>query len=177
MAYRGDKLVLGLVQTLELPDLQTQFELTDDLPCKRLEGALLLGSNCPGFICDDAQGANLEIILHHQWCTRIEFYVRGPGGQRIVMKSFIQGGILDHKNTVTKNGMRAESDFTGCFACIQAMAGFKPLPVVIDQAHQRNGRVADLCRQIGKVVIGLFFKRIEDIELVLSADTLRFVFR
>ena len=46
---------------------------------------------------------------------------------------------------------------------------------MIDQADQGNGRIADACRKVGEIVLGLFFERVENIQPVQSADTFGFI--
>ena len=86
------------------------------------------------------------------------------GDQRIVMKSLVQTGILDHEDLVAKDGMCTKRHLARGLGGIQPMPRLEPLALAIDQTDQGNRRVADLGCQRGEVVVGLFLQGIENLE-------------
>ncbi|MEP6935115.1 MAG: hypothetical protein ABI988_14465 [Nitrospirota bacterium] len=62
-------------------------------------------------------------------------------------------------------------DFTGRHSCLC----LEPLPKGIDQAHQRDRRLANLGCQFDKVVKGLFRLGIENVVPTQCIETRRFV--
>ena len=73
--------------------------------------------------------------------------------------------------------MAAERIVARAAVAIDAVLGFEPLPVVVDERHRADRRAADAGGDARQVVVGLFRQRVEDVEIVQVGETLGLVRR
>lgn len=102
---------------------------------------------------DDAQGAEIVTVGRGDGDARIETNVGISGDQRIGGEAFVLAGIGNLKQLRLLNGVGTERDRTRSLGQIEADAGFKPLPILVDQGNQRDGCIADEGSETGEVVV------------------------
>src|SRR5690606_39538974 len=72
--------------------------------------------------------------------------------QRIVGKTVVFQGVLDHENIRPQDGVAAKGNVSRGFLDPQAITGFEPLTVFVDQRNECNGNVKQLRCQAGNPV-------------------------
>ncbi len=94
------------------------------------------------------------------------------------MKALVGASVGHYHQLAAVDGMPTKRTRTGALAQFpQAQVGLKPLPIAINEGHQRNGGATDMGRQINQIVVGGFKIRIEDVETQQRRLALSFVDR
>ena len=127
------------------------------LPLQRRE----IGARCG---VDDAQGAQRLAIAADQRRAGIEADVRRAGDQRIVGEPRVAGRVGDHEQRLPQHRQRAEGDVARRFFGIEADAGEEALAHILDNADERDRRVAQGRRKSGDVVQGAKAAGVEIVE-------------
>lgn len=126
---------------------------------------------------DDAQRAQLASIGRPQRAPRVEADARSARHQRIVMESCVGQRVGHHENVVAEDRVPAKRDLARCFGHRKADAGLEPLPVLVDQADERDRHPEQSPGQAGQAVEPLFRRGIQDPERPQAVDPGVLVFR
>ena len=110
-----------------------------------------------------AQSANVETVAGAQRRASIKPDVGHAGDKRIFRKSCIFCGVVDNKNVILADCMRAERDFTGGFISLKTDLRLEPLPVVLNTRNQCNRYIKYLRGKPRDPVVGLFRHTVQDL--------------
>ncbi len=112
---------------------------------------------------DDAQRAHGFAIAVDRM-PGVEADVRLAGHQRILGKAGILRRVLDHEQRARLHRVAAERQRARGFRHVQAMVRLEPLPLRIDQRHQRNRHVERHGGQAGKAVEAGLGRGVENLQ-------------
>ena len=99
----------------------------------------IAGGKLVGDGIDRTKGTEHEPFRRRERRTSVKPNGRVGRDEWIIPEPRIFRGVLDDEYTVIEDGMSAERDIARGFRCLQTMVRFKPLPVSIDERHQRDG--------------------------------------
>ena len=72
--------------------------------------------------------------------------------------------------------MRTEGQIARRFRDIEPVYGLEPLPFLVHQTHDRDGRVTDLRGEVGDIVVGSLGERVENVVCPEPCEACGFVF-
>jgi hypothetical protein len=123
-----------------------------------------------------AQRAHRVAVRGHERRARVEADVL-LGHQRVLREARVRLRVVDHEEPLVEDGVRAERDLARRLGHRHADAGLEPLPVRVDQAHEGDGRAADLGGQAGQAVELVLGGRVEDAVLAQRLEAIGLVVR
>ncbi len=100
-------------------------------------------------------------IVRHELSAGVEADIWIGYNQWVVCKPGIFGCIFHDQDIRLKEGVAAKRLVAGRFVRIEALAGFEPLPISINQGNQSNGRIEQRPRHDGDSVESLLNTRVE----------------
>ena len=92
---------------------------------------------------DHAQRAYPAAVTSLEWLPGIEANIGRFGDQWVIGKTRIEQGVGNDEQAVFQDGMTTKGDVAGGFTDIQAYAGFKPLPIAVDQGNHGDRGIED----------------------------------
>ena len=114
-------------------------------------------------------------VRQHQRGAGIKADIRRASHKRVARKPGISGGIRHHHHALTHNRMPAETIRPAGLGRTKPVARFEPLPVSIDQAHQRDGCIKAVGSKPGDdIEIGLG-RRVEHIKAMQRGEPIGLV--
>ena len=141
---QGDIFLTLHVRASEFGVLNLKLHLGDDLPAQDPQGLLLIGGELARFAIDHAKRSNFETVGRDERRTCVEPKMGIVGDEGIGIEALVSERVRHDKEFVLQNGVRAECVVTGGLFEVDADLGLEPLTVMIDQADQRDGSLADL---------------------------------
>jgi hypothetical protein len=100
-------------------------------------GELVVGVG-PRLAIDGTQPTDPLPRWNDQRRTSIRPNLRSPGHERIVGEPRIGRGVRNHVQLGAADRVRAERDAARCLAHVETDARLEPLPVDVDERHQRD---------------------------------------
>ena len=97
------------------------------------------------------------------------------GHEGVVVETVVEGGVFDDHRLLLADGVATERDVAWGLGDIQADLRLEPLPVAVDQTHQRDRDVADLGGERGEVVKRGVFERIQNMVCVKRREAFAFL--
>jgi hypothetical protein len=95
--------------------------------------------------------------------SRVEPQVRIGNAERIIDEAGIEQGVRDDKHLFLQDGVSANRGSERRFPDTQSDFRFEPLTVFVNEVYDCNRCLADERRQSGDMVVGVFFRRVEDV--------------
>ena len=112
-----------------------------------------------------AERADRRTAAQAEWRASVEPNVRRPGYERVECEPCVLCGVANFEDPILFNGVGTERDVALSFTdAIQADVGLEPLPVAVDQAHQRDRDIADQRRRRDQCVKFAFRGGVEDVQ-------------
>ena len=149
----------------QITGVTPEFKLGNHVMGQHPQGVFLFGPQCPGFLVQDAQCAKGATVRRDQRHPGVKADSGWAGHHRIVLEPVVFARIWNQKEPVLHDGMGAEGDFTGGFGRRHADPGFEPLAVFVHQRNERDGRLANMRRQVGEIVKHFLGNRVEHVVL------------
>ena len=157
------------------PGLGAQLELEHDLARQAAQRFALLQAERAGDVVDHAQRAEREPLGGDERGAGVEPDRRVGRGERVVGETGVGQRVRHHQEVGVEDGVGAEGEPARGFGRREAHAGLEPLALGVDQAHERDRRVADLRREPGQVVERGLRRAVEHVECVQCGEALGFV--
>ena len=107
--------------------------------------------------------------------ARVETDIRGTGHQGVVGEAVVLAGVGYFQNIVAEDRVGTEGLLAAGFGDVDAVPRFEPLARSVHQGYQGNGGVAQLGREGGEIVKGLFGGRIENVEALQGRQSLALI--
>ena len=147
---------------LEIDQVGAELELRFSLPPQRVERLDLLGRQRARHAVDHAQRAERVALWRHERRASVEANAILRHDQGVIAERLVVEGVGHHEKIAVLDRVRAERDASRGFGDRDADPGLEPLPVGVDQADERNRRLADMRGEEREVVEGALRIRIED---------------
>ena len=132
--------------------LAAQFQVCHHLPAQHAQRLFLGFGQLPGHTVNDAERAQRLAFGRQQRRTRIKTDAGIAGDEGIVGKALVRGRVRHDEEVRLVQGVRAKGHVARRFAGRQPGLRFEPLPFLVHQRNQRNGRLADVGRERGQIV-------------------------
>jgi hypothetical protein len=110
---------------------------------------------------DDAERAQRVAVFGDERRARVEADAGIGGDERVVAEALVAPRVRDDEQAGLPDGVRAEGRLARRLGDVQPDARLEPLAVVIDEADQGDGRLAELRREARDVVERLLGLRVE----------------
>ena len=140
-----------------------ELDLRRGLLAEVAQGRPLLGRELPRGVVDDAQRADGVAVGGAQRGARVEADVRVAKHQRVVGEARVRPGVGHDQQVQLQDGVRAERLLARQLRGLQPDLRLEPLPVLVEEAHQRDGRPADRGRDAGQGVEVPLRRRVQDV--------------
>ncbi len=147
---------------LELPLVRAQREQAARVPRQGAQRVDLLLIEMARGPVDDADGADPLVLGGSQGCAGVEANLRVPDDQGVGGDPLVFRRVGDDHDLVTLDRVVAERDIAGGLRDLQPHRGLEPLPLLVDQRHERDRGPADDGRERRDVVEQLLARRVED---------------
>jgi hypothetical protein len=165
LPQRGLALSEGFQQAALFRELPAELQLRHDLAPKDPKGIGLAGPEFTGQAIDHAQGADMGTVVQLQGRPGIKADVRCGGHQWVVGEPGVGQRVGHLKQAVAQDGMATKRHIArGLGHAGQAEIRLEPLPIAVDQAHQRDGHAANQCCRGHQSVEFAFGSRVQNIE-------------
>jgi hypothetical protein len=140
-----------------------QLDLGLDLLAEHPEhGALRVGELTRTTI-DDAKSAERGAVGGEQRLAGVEADRGRAGDERVAGEAGVDRGVgdLEALGLLLSDGVTAERDRARRLGGLEAEARLEPLPIVVDQTDQRNGRRTNLASQMHQIVKSSLGRRVQ----------------
>jgi hypothetical protein len=164
-------LLLGSHTPFQQRLAQSEFQQTHDLTTQGRQRFPLICVELSGDPVNHAERTEGIPVWSHQRSSGVKTDERVSGNQWIRGKARVRERIGYLEDRALQDGMGAECDVARRFARGYPCFRLEPLPKGVDEAHQRDWRLADLGCQLDKVVKGLFGFGVEDLIPMQRVET------
>ena len=139
------------------------FDLGDRLLAEVAQRGALLGGERPRHVIDDAERAQDMAVRGAQRRARVEADVGPADHVRVVREARVRLRVRDLQEIGLEDGVGGEGLVARGLRLGQADPGLEPLPVRVQEAHERDGRSADGGRDPREGVEIGFGRGVEDL--------------
>jgi len=160
----GDLLTLdeGFEGALVLDELLARLEERHDLTRESFEGGDLGGGDAAGFVVEDADGAEDMAVGRDDGNSGVETDAGMTEDEGVLAEALVEVSVFDDEGLRLEDGVGAEACVAGGMADAEADLGLEPLPVLVDEADEREACGADEGGEGGDVGVALLGEGIED---------------
>lgn len=141
---------------------QALLEQAHHLAAEATKRVALIGAQPARLAVDHAEGAEIVTVRGAQQGAGIEADAGLAGHQRVVAKARVSQGVRHLEDFAAADRMAAEGDVARRFTDRKAHPALEPLAAIVDQRDQRDRRIAQARSQLGEIVEGRLFGRVED---------------
>ena len=143
-----------------------QLHQAHDLATESFERSSLRLAQTARLAINDAKRSDIVVVRGFQRHPGIKPEMQIAGHHGIVLEPIVRRGVRHLKKVVTQNGVCAQRDITRRLGNIKTDVAFEPLPVLVHQRDERDGRIADERCQQSDIVEFLLGRRVEKLELL-----------
>ena len=159
LILRRHTLVLALAQR---PDLTAQLQLGHNLPAQAHQAALLGRIKLARLVVEHAQGTQGKAVRRDQRGVGIEMEKWCADHKIIVLEALVETGVGGDQQRLLIDRVGAKGQLAGSGRHRNAVGGFAPLLLRVDQVDHGDWRLTDLGRQEGQIIKILFRQSPQD---------------
>jgi len=123
---------------------------------------------------DHAQGADRLPVQAVQRLAGVETHTRFTDDMGKILEPLVEQSVAYNQQIIERDGMAAHRDVAWGFANSDADPRLEPLPVVVDQRHQRDRHAEGGRCEAGETVETLFLRGVEDTQRMQGIEALFF---
>jgi hypothetical protein len=99
-----------------------------------------------------ARSAESQTVGSHQRHASVKTDMRLAFDQRVVLKTRVQARVRHLKDFLSQNRIGAEGNLPRGLALVHAGSGTKPLSMLADDGHQRDGHLEVVSHHVDDVI-------------------------
>ena len=154
-----------------------QFELRHHLTGQPIEPVSLFGRELARRAINDAERSEVIAVRGGEERPCVEADAGFPGHQRIIAKAFVLQGIGDFEQPRPLDGVLAKGNVPGRLSDLETHLALEPLPPLIQQRDQRDGRLANLRGELREIIKIHLLRRVQHGIAFERGETARLVQR